>query len=70
MPRGRWNRRSRNAYNMVPSRSMLYVVRDWVVDSVKVMQAKLRLRSNEEERVVGLDALSRRFVNVETRYSV
>lgn len=55
---------------MVPSRSILYVIRDWVVDTVEVMQAKLRLRSNEEEAVVGLDALSRRFVNVETRYGV
>lgn len=43
---------------MDPSRSILYVIRDWVVDSVKVMQAKLRLRSNEEERVVGLGVFS------------
>lgn len=55
---------------MVSSRSILYVIRDWVVDSVEAMQAKLRLRSNDKEGVVGLNALSRRFVNVETRYAV
>lgn len=37
---------------MIPSRSILYVIRDWVVDSVEVMQAKLRLRNHEEERVL------------------